>query len=198
MIRHRLITSLLFITLNASASAALEFVEPATNVTVEQDTELRIVVANSTGESAAVFLISDAKEREIFSAAEGVTGYVLDLAGYRPGEYTLEARVDDGRTEKVSFTVAGTGAAAGLPKVYPLPNPFDLSTLSGEVTFINLPSGSVVTVFDMSGKEVIKISGRSTWNGRNARGDLVSSGTYLYHISTPDGSTSTGKLAVVK
>jgi len=180
-------------------AGTLAFVEPAGDTAAERGSELEIVVRNDTGENAPVYLVSNAADVELFNAvANDVTRYFLDTGDLSPGTYALEARSSTGPTTNVSICVKAAGTESEQPKVYPLPNPFDLSTLSGEVTFVNAPAGSVITIFDMGGREAAVLTDTYAWNGRNGHGDLVSSGTYVYHISSPGGLKFTGKLAVVK
>ncbi|UCE27130.1 MAG: T9SS type A sorting domain-containing protein [Candidatus Coatesbacteria bacterium] len=193
------------IMLAAALSAAtafagtLAFVEPVGDTAAERGSELEIVVRNDTGENAPVYLVSNEAHVALFTAlANDITRYFLDTGDLDAGTYALEARSDLAPTANVSVCVKAAGTESGQPKVYPLPNPFDLSALAGEVTFVNTAAGSVVTIFDMGGREVAKLTDTYTWNGRNDRGDLVSSGTYVYHISSPGGLEFTGKLAVVK
>jgi hypothetical protein len=175
------------------------FIQPPVDTAVAYGSELEIVVLNNTDENAPVYLVSNGVDREIFKAhANDITTFFLDTGNLVPGAYVLEARSGEAPTVNVSINVKAAGTESDLPKVYPLPNPFDLSLLSGVVTFVNTPVGSVITIFDMGGREVAELTDPYTWSGRNERGDLVSSGTYIYQISSPGGLKFTGKLAVVK
>jgi hypothetical protein len=183
----------------AGFAGTIGFVQPSANTTVDRGSELDVIVRNTTDENAPVYLISDGADREIFKAlANDTTTFILDTGELAPGSYILETSLDGTPAVNVSIKVNAAGTESDLPKVYPLPNPFDLSSLTGEVNFVNTPADSVIKVFDMSGREVTELSGPYTWDGRNERGDLVSSGTYVYHISSPGGLKFTGKLAVVK
>lgn len=183
----------------AGFSATIEFVQPPANTTVDYESEMEVVVRNTTDEDASVYIILDGADREMFKAlANDTTSFLLDTGELTPGSYILETRSDVAPAVNVSIKVNAAGTESDLPKVYPLPNPFDLSSLAGEVNFVNTPAGSVIKVFDMGGREVTELTDPYTWDGRNERGDLVSSGTYVYHISSPGGLKFTGKLAVVK
>lgn len=183
----------------AAFGGTIGFVQPPANTTVDRGSELEVIVRNTTDENAPVYLIFDKADREMFKAlANDTTTFFLDTGELAPGSYILEARSDETPTVNVSIKVNATDTESDLPKVYPLPNPLDLSSLTGEVNFVNTPAGSVIKVFDMSGREVTELMDPYTWDGRNERGDLVSSGTYMYHISSPGGLKFTGKLAVVK
>jgi hypothetical protein len=193
------------VTLAVALSAAtafagtLTFTEPAGDTTVECGSELEIVVRNDTAETAPVYLVLDGADTELFNVLPNdITRYYLDTGDLDPGAYVLEARSGVAPDAGISICVKAAGTESDMPKVYPMPNPFDLSMLSGELTFVNTPAESVITVFDMGGREVAKLTEPYTWNGRNERGDLVSSGTYVYYISSPGGLEFTGKLAVVK
>lgn len=64
------------------------------------------------------------------------------------------------------------------------------------------PAGTELKIYTVSGelvtrKRVHKIS-IIQWNGRNREGVQVSSGTYVYRISTPDGSEKVGKFSVIR
>jgi hypothetical protein len=183
----------------AGFAGTIGFVQPPANTAVDYGSELEVIVRNTTDEDAPVYLVSDGADYEMFRALAGdTTAFFLDTSELTPGSYILETRPDGAPAVNVSIKVNAAGTESDLPKVYPLPNPFDLSSLSGEVSFVNTPAGSVIKVFDMSGRDVVELSGPYTWDGRNERGDLVSSGTYVYHISSPGGLKFTGKLAVVK
>ena len=93
-------------------------------------------------------------------------------------------------TEHVSSNASLTG-------IYATPCPFDLSMAQVDCSFVGVPSGSKIIIYDTSGRTVKELDG-TVWNGRNASGDLVASGTYIYRVEAPDGAKFTGKLAVVK
>jgi len=83
------------------------------------------------------------------------------------------------------------------------PNPFNPET---SIHF-SLPSSMQVTlaIYDMLGRQVHQVfSGalqegehRLLWNGRNARGETMTSGVYFYRLSTPAG-IRTGKMVLMK
>ncbi|PIU48715.1 MAG: hypothetical protein COS94_00735 [Candidatus Hydrogenedentes bacterium CG07_land_8_20_14_0_80_42_17] len=91
------------------------------------------------------------------------------------------------------------------------PNPY-LPLSGGNLTF-KIPAGicpvlcssqqaiSRVEIYDISGRRVALLtnaSGRTlVWNGRNANGDLLSSGTYFYILWTEDNRRATGKFTMV-
>lgn len=87
--------------------------------------------------------------------------------------------------------------AAELAGIYATPCPLNLSSPPALCTFIGVPEGSKIKIYDMAGRTVKELDG-IVWDGRNADGDLVSSGTYVFRVTAPDGTKFTGKLAIVK
>jgi hypothetical protein len=72
------------------------------------------------------------------------------------------------------------------------PNPFNPST---RIAFkVGVTSNVKLTVYDILGREVVKlVDGKRevgnhivTWNGKNAAGQMVSSGTYFYRLEADD------------
>jgi protein-arginine kinase activator protein McsA len=108
---------------------------------------------------------------------------------------------------KKSIAVNVTGDVATVPSAFYLgqnyPNPFNPSTT---ITF-GLPQASEVriVVYDILGKAVATLtSGRFnagsytvTWNGRDAAGNAVASGTYMYRMET-DYFIAVKRMALVK
>jgi uncharacterized repeat protein (TIGR01451 family) len=71
------------------------------------------------------------------------------------------------------------------PKVYP--SPFIPSrAVGGTLKFTELPTGSVVTILNMSGKKIRTLKGvsrsRLEWDGKNEDGEEAAPGLYLYVI----------------
>jgi hypothetical protein len=87
--------------------------------------------------------------------------------------------------------------AAELTGIYATPCPLNLSSPPAACTFIGVPEGSKIKIYDMAGRTVKELDG-IVWDGRNSDGELVSSGTYVFRVTAPDGSKFTGKLAIVK
>jgi hypothetical protein len=63
-------------------------------------------------------------------------------------------------------------------------------------------AGTQVTIYTVTGELVAEVRtntiGRIQWDGRTRDGDYVASGTYVYRITTPDGSKKVGKFSVVR
>jgi len=100
----------------------------------------------------------------------------------------------------------GANGASALDQS--VPNPFMVST-SGETTIgfeLATPENVTLRVYDMLGHEVRTLvaglgraAGHNTvqWDGRDASGNVVSSGLYYYQLVTPD-FTKTAKMQVIR
>jgi len=90
-----------------------------------------------------------------------------------------------------SYEYSSTGID---PALHSTPQPGHVSS-PGMITFIELPSGSSVTVFDLSGRRITRLwesEGQVTWNtGR------VPSGIYLYMIINSENNHIYGNKAVI-
>jgi len=89
-----------------------------------------------------------------------------------------------------------------LSEVYTYPNPCRLSAGHESITFANLTQNETVKILTLSGKIIrtikkTNINGDVVWNLKNDRGELVSSGIYVYSVSNSRGN-QLGKLAVVR
>ncbi|MEK7390495.1 MAG: S8 family serine peptidase [Elusimicrobiota bacterium] len=98
------------------------------------------------------------------------------------------------------LTVNGTLAGFdGQEKAIAFPNPFRLSN-SGMVAFAIPPSLQGATmkikIYTLDGQPVRELSGLS-WDGKNANGNLVASGTYVFVVSSSAG-TGRGRLSVLR
>jgi hypothetical protein len=102
-----------------------------------------------------------------------------------------------------------------LSSVIVIPNPYEAGKVpwdqeAGEhIEFRNLPSQATIKIFTMAGEQVRTIEhgaggfGESTdtrrWDLRNDRGERVTSGVYIYHITTRlNGESTTGYLCLVR
>jgi len=110
----------------------------------------------------------------------------------------------------VIFTVAGyVYADSDVSEVSVYPIPFrpngELSqngTAAGGITFANLPSEGEIRIFTKKGELVRKVtfsSGAPTynWDVKNAAGDEVVSGVYIWRIKSGTNSKK-GKLIVIR
>ena len=101
-----------------------------------------------------------------------------------------------------AMRIAVNGTLAGFDgqeKPIAFPNPFKPST-TGHVTFAIPPSlqGSAakITVYTLDGQLVKELAGQS-WDGKNANGTAVASGTYIFVVNTSAG-TGRGRVSVLR
>ena len=97
------------------------------------------------------------------------------------------------------LAVRGTAAFDGDQKAIAFPNPFRVSQ-AGSVSFsvpTNLQGANAsIKIYTIGGEYVRTITGL-TWDGKNATGNLVASGTYIFVVSTDNGTTR-GRVAVIR
>ncbi len=181
-----------------AAAGAVTIVSPTAGETLESGRVVHVEWKNNTTTPADVYVVFGEHRTMLVSAdaaSDGISMWRIPTEG---GEYTLVVEASNGAKTSTKVIVGGM-APATAPKVYPSPNPLDLSAGAATTTFASAPPGSKVTIFDLQGIEVTALEGDPLrWDGRNGRGDLVAAGTYLYELTTPGGERLTGKIAVVK
>lgn len=110
--------------------------------------------------------------------------------------------------QRVPVTVSQSPKARALPTAFALsgarPNPFNPST---EIAY-EVPRQATIqlAVYNLLGQEVVtlvnevKQAGQYTvtWNARNAQGQAVSSGVYLYRLISSTGFTQTKRMSLLK
>ena len=134
-----------------------------------------------------------------------------------PGNYVVSAAASDGAlTTLAEVSVAvnqGASAAVGDPlavtavdsglngvRVYPNPWRSDRRAWSN-LQFDHVGNASTVKLFTIAGhfiRTLISSGDRASWDLKNASGDLVGSGIYLYLVTDSQGRQSRGKLAVIR
>jgi len=97
-----------------------------------------------------------------------------------------------------------TRPAATMNFVEGYPNPFILNSRTDLFRVVNLAAKSSIRIFTSEGTLVRYIpnsevlGSQALWDGRNDRGEYVSSGIYLFQATSEDGLTFVGKVAVIK
>jgi len=81
------------------------------------------------------------------------------------------------------------------PDVYP--NPLRLR-YDGDYATFDVPAGSRIDIYALSGDRVRTITTENRWDGRNDAGTLVGSGLYLFRVTFRDGTTGRGRLGVIR
>jgi len=126
------------------------------------------------------------------------------------GEVTMSELIV-ANTQAVALQTIVTGdrvkvgtAPAAFALIGNQPNPFNPST---QIAY-EVPEQShiTLTIFNLLGQEVIRLvdqvqsPGRYlvTWNARNARGLSVSSGVYLYRLTSGAGAVDTKRMTLLK
>lgn len=95
--------------------------------------------------------------------------------------------------------------SAEVDSIEVYPNPFIPSEPDHErVVFYRVPEGAVVRIYTLSGELVREIAGvdpathQAFWDGRNAAGEQVGSGVYIFSVTTGDRGRGVGKVAVIR
>ena len=89
-----------------------------------------------------------------------------------------------------------------LTEVYTYPNPCRLGAGHESITFANLSQNEIIKILTVSGKVIRTLKKTNNnidlvWDLKNDRGELVSSGIYVYSVLKSNGN-QLGKLAVVR
>jgi len=134
-----------------------------------------------------------------------VTQGTVDLTSLRlaPGIYDIEVRAMDA-SGNLSPPAAAVVTLTGSPSMVSIrvrPNPWrsDRETQT-QVTFDQLPSGSTVKLFTLSGRWIRTLdgsSGQASWDLKNDSGERVASGMYFYLVTDNQGNISRGKLTII-
>lgn len=134
-----------------------------------------------------------------------ISNFVVSL-GYEPREGALYIGTPEGLS---SFQIGYEQPPQGkLKKVRAYPNPFkpDLGqqiTLENSSSSGTFPQGNnICRIYDLSGDLVTELKQNLfysfTWNGLNANGKKCSTGVYFYVITTADGKTARGNIALIR
>ncbi|MFH1277396.1 MAG: hypothetical protein ABIK65_03345 [Candidatus Eisenbacteria bacterium] len=102
-----------------------------------------------------------------------------------------------------------TDATEDLSRILVVPNPYKRNVAweedSEKVQFTHLPKRATIRVYTVGGDLVREWEhddpsggGNSDWNTRNAGGDLVVSGVYVYYVKSPAGGERVGKFIIVR
>ena len=192
-------------TLLGAAAAAwaigeLTITNPPDDAQVKPGQVVRITWRNFTTNAVDVWLKWDGRRNSIGEYSAETNGMIMwRVPADALPAYRIVVEEAGGLGSEASVNVIVIGGAPELPEVYATPNPFDLSSGIGQLTFAGAPSGSTAAIYDMEGRELVKVSGSPLqWDGRNERGDMVAAGTYMFVVELPAGEKHTGKIAVVK
>jgi hypothetical protein len=116
-------------------------------------------------------------------------------------ESAEQSATPSGAAAAVTSVRTGTFENLQAFSVYPNPWRVDLNA-SDPVTFANLPAGSTIKIFTVSGHFVKTLANtipNTTWDLTNDAGQNVASGIYIYLINgTPDGKNHTGQVSIIR
>ncbi|HVO33036.1 MAG TPA: T9SS type A sorting domain-containing protein, partial [Elusimicrobiota bacterium] len=128
--------------------------------------------------------------------------------GLLPGAYLVTVEAVDNTdptnvSKAMSATVTLVSADFSQVKIYP--NPWRSDRHGGQpLTFGNVPPGSTIKIFTLSGHLVRTIqssdssTSATTWDLTNDGGSKVASGLYLYLATDAQGNRSTGKISIIR
>jgi hypothetical protein len=118
------------------------------------------------------------------------------------GNYVVQVRVINaaGKTsDPAQAQISLVQSELSTARVYP--NPWKAALGQAQITFDQLPAGSHIKIFTVSGRWVASLSASSgsvLWPLTNDSGEGVGSGIYLYVINAPDGSKTRGTLTLIR
>ena len=127
-----------------------------------------------------------------------------------PGDRTSCPNLNNKATNLMAQPVYVSGpAVADVEDVFVVPNPYRGSERwdqNGEnrVQFYHLPAGATVKIYTINGdlvRELRKddpLSGNLDWNLKNADGQDVSSGIYMFHVLADAGFETKGHFVVIR
>jgi len=81
---------------------------------------------------------------------------------------------------------------------------YDFGPSARALRFMNLPPQASIRIYTVAGVLVDVLNhnddlggGMATWDLRNRAGQMIASGVYFYHVTTPDGQEHIGRFTVV-
>ena len=94
-------------------------------------------------------------------------------------------------------------AGGSLDQVNVYPNPYRLSLGHSRILFDNLTTQFKLRIYSASGVLVREVemdnsSGPYRWDVRNAAGEPIASGIYVYIVTNNLGDKKSGKIAVIR
>jgi len=116
-----------------------------------------------------------------------------------------DTQLDIGAFEYGSGSTGGGSSTDPFVNTKAYPNPLRLSNSTDKMfKLINLPAGSTIDIYDMSGSKIRSLRevdygyGRILWDGKNANSEYACAGIYPFVITDTLGNKKKGKLAFLK
>ncbi len=135
-----------------------------------------------------------AQSPAIPSGDDKITEWPIDRSLPSGKLYYWQAKAEDGEWSGDDSFFVSIG-------IHIFPNPFRSSKGHRTVTFRNIPKNSHLKIATISGKTVREFDrlpeGDFVWDLRNASGDVLAPGVYLYLVDYPGGSAK-GKLVIIR
>ena len=90
-----------------------------------------------------------------------------------------------------------------VPDPYYVTNPYEISTETKIIRFVNLPAEAIIRIYSASGVLVRvmehqsdQFGGEAVWDVRNRNNQVVASGVYFFHIESGE-ARKVGRFTVV-
>jgi len=91
-----------------------------------------------------------------------------------------------------------------VPDPYYVTSPYEATTTSKIIKFVNLPEVATIRIYTSSGVlvRVLKqastnFGGEITWDVRNRNNQFVASGVYFYHVTAENGESTVGRMTII-
>ena len=88
-------------------------------------------------------------------------------------------------------------ATQDIEEVLAYPNPF-IIRYGNETVRFNYAGPAEVRIYTLSGEMVREISINGVWDGRNAKGEAVAAGVYLFTLTDREGEVGRGKILLIR
>jgi hypothetical protein len=163
---------------------------------------------------------TDGKLKNGFRYYYAMTSY--DFGSDRSEEHIYKEPLISSRVKNQTSAVPESGIAQGLSKVWVVPNPYIGSAdwelwspsivRENKIAFVNLPGKCTIDIYTLSGEWVDRIEyndekcGTAYWDLSNYSktgrpggrpGLKISSGVYIFRVTTPDGKELVDKFAII-
>ncbi len=168
--------------------------------TVVKTSRPELAASNITDLSAAAYYFEVATDSQFTTLVadgsanedpDGVTEWKVDEPLQGGNVYFWRVKADD-------FDYSATSTFMVNPSSHPYPNPAKLAQ-NPMITFTDLPEGANLILLTMTGEQIRYwtdiTGGEIQWDGTNASGNQVASGTYLWYVTESDIK---GKLVVIR
>ena len=131
---------------------------------------------------------------------QGGVWYVFVGADYANGyaQTTVQMTINGLSSSGLSVTQSTSTALSSI-RIYP--NPWRAARGDGDIIFDQMPLGSTVKIFTVSGRWVKTLdapAGKVPWDLTNDAGDKVASGIYFYLITDGQGDKMHGKFTIIR